>query len=141
MTVTIDRIKAIALLNTVVKGKEDFRYVPPPGGLCVYVDVATNTPSCLVGVALHTAGVPIEYLSDLDSLDGMATGEEDADGFPETYGGTGIGDLAGKPALNNETIILTDGAISVFNRAQLEQDRGTVWGKAVETAIVNGKGE
>jgi hypothetical protein len=147
MTITINRLQAIDLLKQVSEGKENFIYKVPggPGQNCVYLDTVTNPErpqaSCLVGQALHKAGIPLDYLGWLDNLDGTETGIEDEDGYKNEYAGTGIADLDNTPALNGDTLVLTVGAVDVFDRAQRHQDQGRPWGYAVEQAIINGRGE
>lgn len=141
MTITINRLQAIDLLKQTIVGKEDTVYEKVgPMEMCVYVH--EGTPSCLVGQALFRAGVSIEYLEQMDSLDDEPIpGEEDEEGWQPHYAGTGIADFRNTPVLHNETLSLTDGAIDVFDKAQQQQDSRTPFGEAVQYAIINGRGE
>lgn len=111
---------ALAALERVVAGREDFIYEPVVDdsnpddlGRCVYVH--NNSPSCGVGYALADLGFSIEVIAALDPV--------------QSYGGIGaseIGILDGVP--------FTEGAGVVLEKFQGEQDQGMPWGQALMKA-------
>jgi hypothetical protein len=83
------------------------------GGACMYYSESSHQPRCLVGVALHKAGL-IDY--------GLVTSRR-------VNEGVGIIRLAAY--LN---LPLSSGALSVLSIAQDEQDGGSTWGNALQRA-------
>jgi hypothetical protein len=110
--ITINKDRALELLQQVVRGKEDYKYV----GACVYK--SDRNPSCLFGHALAAAGVSIYEIDKLDrdcgTIDNLHVAQE---GSSYTYG-----------------FDLTWGAIEVFRAAQNKQDFGAPWGRALKAA-------
>ena len=116
MNITVD--EAIALLREAVIGREDYVYMHPDETPdvtdvgCAYTH--GDQPGCLIGVALHIAGVPIEvlaalnhnHISSMDVLDDLLEA-----GF----------------ALDNH-------AVHVFMCAQLAQDDREPWKVALHRA-------
>lgn len=95
-------------------------YVYPKGetGLCNYVRDAE--PSCLVGVVLHSVGVPLERLSAADR-DYFGSG---------TLAGELLRDLVGEGVIG-----ITERGIRALETAQLKQDTDEPWGVAVDAAL------
>jgi hypothetical protein len=118
--VTIDAARAITLLREVVAEKgADYRYqkVKSWGSLaCLYVH--DGSCSCLVGHALHHAGVPTSELNALDFY-----GNDDGD--------TGIAQVYGRLP---DRFQLTGHAVEVLAAAQNAQDDGLSWGEALSAA-------
>lgn len=115
MAKVIDREEAVALLHRALELKGE-NYVYNEGFSCQYE--RNGGPSCIVGYALHFAGVSTDALSDLDAHDD-----------------TQIDMLAVEGTLEDVTgVKLTPDALKVFTRAQEEQDRKVPWGKAVAKA-------
>jgi hypothetical protein len=81
---------------------------------CTYADLTSSRPRCLVGHALHRAGVDVDELSWMDC-----------------HTPTFI-DVVRVPA----RVRLTWPARMVFRRAQVAQDRGRPWGVAVDEALL-----
>ena len=121
MKVSINARQALDLLEEVVEGNEDFVYTPPaPEGNadCAYVhrdSEGSLVPGCIVGHALHRAGVDLWKFAPIEGLqiDG------DVDGTPAT-------DVLGVDA--------TPEAVYVLAAAQSVQDGGRPWGEALEAA-------
>lgn len=114
-TITIDRNKAIELLNNAVAEKgEDYRYMQDATGGCQYV--RDGAPSCIVGHALHEAGVDLDLLAAYDRREG----------------GMLIGRVIREGIHGYE---FTEGAIRLLRFAQGKQDDGVLWGTAVNSAI------
>lgn len=83
-------------------------------GACFYAHTdAVNrdelSPGCLIGVALHRLGVPLETLAEHEDINARIM----------------LGKLY--PKLDNDTV-------DFANFAQAEQDKGVPWGTAVERA-------
>lgn len=127
-TIEIDGTKALSLLREVIAGNEDFCYetkkktVTEDGYgeydtyLCLYAH--EGKPDCVVGRALHKAGVTVEQLEAMDNIGATY------DGFP-----TGIGVVA-----MPENVNLTEQGREVFKAAQEWQDAGFKWGEALSFA-------
>jgi hypothetical protein len=111
--IRIDATRAIELLREVVaESGEDYRYElieTPYGPVCHYAH--DDAPSCLVGHALHRAGVTVEQLASLDKHDNHIASVE-------------------LPA----EVEITDEAQDVFAVAQDTQDDGKPWGVALSVA-------
>lgn len=111
--IEIDKERAITLVTEVVTERgEDYCYT----GKCRYVRF--GEPSCLIGVALHKAGVPVETLAHFDTcIDSSITHLE----------------REGELRLHN--ITLTPGAVTVFEKAQQLQDDGHPYGDVLNEAL------
>lgn len=118
IVIDIDADRALALLREVVdEYGHDYVYRQvahrlPDGRskpMCVYAD--DGRPSCLVGHALHRAGVTV---AELDRMLGQI-GEDD-DELPERVTLTGL-------------------AAEVLAEAQMAQDQGITWGDALAQAV------
>ncbi len=103
--------KAIDLLREVVKGKEGFVYTEGRAGSCYYQE--GGGPSCLVGVALFSAGAPLSFLEWADENGGAAE----------------YLSVANYPGIR-----ITDDAANVFQAAQSVQDNGMDWATALTEA-------
>lgn len=104
--------KAIALLEECVAEKgAAFIYERPQGNACAFVD--KGVPSCLVGHALHKAGITLAALRRFDKVGGNI-----------------------ECLVNDGSIALPEVATSIFQRAQELQDDGWTWGKALNEAKV-----
>lgn len=113
----IDKEQALELLDRAVHQEgygEDYVYTDHHE-YCMYAD-SRDEPKCLVGHALHLAGVDISRLSHPTDLDGNII---DTDIF--TLHEFKKVDLANEAAV-------------VFDRAQRSQDSGETWGEALEAA-------
>lgn len=134
MTVHIDLAKAQSLVaECIAERGEDFVYKKAHGEYsCQYVhdvsdvwnedteeyedvNFADATPGCLVGMALHKAGVPLESLGSRDR-------NED-----------GSFDLIAKLESEGWVTVTTD-AQNYFGNAQCSQDLGAPWKRAAEAA-------
>src|SRR5690606_19556981 len=117
--VSINARQALDLLEEVVEGNESFVYTTPEVlADCAYVhrdSEGSLVPSCIVGHALHRAGVDLWKFAPIEGLqiDG------DVDGTPAT-------DVLGVDA--------TPEAVYVLAAAQSVQDGGRPWGEALEAA-------
>ena len=110
MAIEIDVARALNLLEIVVeKAGEDYVY-PGAQYYCSYVE--DGKPSCLVGRALHLAGLGVGELADMD------------DAWPPTI------DEVTLP----EGVNVTPEARVVLRAAQKEQDWGKTWGEALAVA-------
>lgn len=117
---------ALALIKLAVTEKgEDYTY--DSSGGCDYQ--RDGAPSCIVGHALSYLGVPGEALSRLDAANYEY---EDEDGYLHaTVGSTDIDTLTDVGALEELAGVRIDSdAQRVFSVAQLNQDKGLVWGGA-----------
>lgn len=111
--IRIDQKLALELLRKVVEDK-GAGWVDPnsaDGTACQYVDIDTNTPSCIVGHVMVAAGLGA---AELDY-------EDDVFGLAQQLRFKGTADLSGN-------------AISVLMAAQSRQDHGDNWGEALEEA-------
>lgn len=115
----IDANQAIQLLRDSVAGREDFIYKSPDGLTaddqgyhCEYAH--DDCPGCLIGVALHKAGVTVDQLAKL----------------PANY----INNKDVKKKLAAFGCTMTDEAQEVFRGAQSRQDSGHTWGDALAYA-------
>jgi hypothetical protein len=114
--------RAIELLREVVAGREDYVYRSPEGYdaesekyNCQYWHGNDDCPGCLIGAALHQAGVSAANLLALPQNRISATDVLLA-----------LQDLAG--------VTLTDDARDIFQMAQSAQDLGSPWGDALRRA-------
>lgn len=117
MNITAD--KAIELLREAVAGREDYVYRSPEGYdtsnpeyYCAYTH--NGCPDCLIGVCLHKAGVTVEQLAHL----------------PENR----VYDQEVRALLAGYGYPLDSAAVEVLGEAQISQDSGEPWGKALATA-------
>jgi hypothetical protein len=154
--IVIDKNRALELIDQAVAERgADFCYGDLFAGPCSYTYVRFDedddvVAACLVGVALHDAGVPIR---ELENLAGSALGlwgfGPDFDAIRDTWG-TEV-PFEGEPRDPDDvpayaaTMPLadfrdkagalpdcTEAAARLFLAAQLVQDRGHNWGKARE---------
>lgn len=121
MTIEISAARALELLKAEVDAegadfvyKADERADPLKSPKCVYVE--NGCPSCLVGRALHRAGVPLEILAKLDDV--------------QYDKGVGISDAE----FDDDSVVLEDDARGILATAQTMQDAGATWGEALEAA-------
>jgi hypothetical protein len=112
----INAARAIQLLKSAVKGKEDYVY-DRGSERCLYVK--DGQPSCLVGHALVKQGWPIADVASLDS-DG---------GIP----------IAARTLNRVYPDLVSPNAARIFSRAQIAQDGGETWGSALNAAIREGE--
>jgi hypothetical protein len=112
--------KALEALREVVSGKED--HIDPgsvPGGKCLYAifDEGADrvVPSCIVGTALHSRGVPAGVLASMNRCGSVEEVYSNAEEFDAYF-------------------VLTGGAFEVLQAAQTAQDTGRTWGTALEIA-------
>jgi hypothetical protein len=123
-TITINRQQAIDLMREVAEGREDYVYDSNIG--CDYV--RDGAPSCLVGQALHRAGVPVERFAPVEGDAPHSVGvvlERNELDEPVRRG-------TFAEALGVE---MDDGAVRVLSEAQAHQDSGVPWGKAIDVAV------
>lgn len=127
MSITIDRDRAIDLLNQAVEQRGNgYRYERPGDGLtCFYWHQESNTPGCIVGLALHLAGAERETLRKADIVPPKGT----------THSGTTIASVVARGVLANDGITLTAKAVSLLNIVQSRQDDNETWGDAVKRGI------
>lgn len=113
----IDVDGALALLDRALADHgEDHIYSDGPSNIrCTYA--YEGRPSCIVGHAMHFAGVAVAQLEALDGRDG----------------GSGVDWLYKNGEL---PLAVTRGAARVLQVAQEAQDGGYAWGLAVERARV-----
>lgn len=116
----ITKKDALRLLAEAVE-KKGRDYVDPNAadGDCTYLDTAGRRPGCIVGHALHAAGVKPKVLRDLDHL---------------TVSGFGAEEPIVVATLAEKGVALTGGAVAVFREAQIKQDDGMSWGVALTAA-------
>ncbi|HEX2242263.1 MAG TPA: hypothetical protein VHK27_03210 [Gammaproteobacteria bacterium] len=122
-TIVIDHHRAIELLNQVIAGNEDFVYPKRVGDMGVeYCDyVRDGQPSCIVGKALHLAGVSVEMLKRVENNRPLQKfWNDDLNRYVD------FGEMLG--------IQLTWLAAIAFEEAQRIQDDGSSWGVAVRKA-------
>lgn len=128
MTIVIDEVKATELLKAAVEDRgPEFVYRDEKGevgGCCKYWHTSTNSPGCIVGLALSDVGVVPDSLIRIDNHDG---GELSAESLPTHRLSTAA----------NETVKVTEDAARRFQRAQDMQDAGAPWGSAVEHALMH----
>lgn len=122
--IEIDAATAIELLRQAVAERgADYVYSnkghvtpnPAPTGACYYVHSdgeGNRTIGCLVGLALHKAGV---------SIDDMYGNEEDSNGLISVLG-------------HYNKVRVTNDAREIFSRAQKVQDWKDTWGVALFAA-------
>lgn len=115
-TLTYERAKE--LLLRVVEGREDYVYENPNPGP-VHQDACYNhwkgKPSCLIGHAIAADGIDLVGKVDADA---------DAAGAVQSAYGQG-----------------EENAVRLWMKAQVYQDSGVPWGKAVQRAINVVEGE
>jgi hypothetical protein len=135
MTVKIDGPKAIQLLRDVVRGREDHIDENSRTGSCAYGSMGDDSnpiPGCIVGHAVHAAGLPMRVLDLMDSL-GSVTSVYDA---LEEFKSGAVED----PEIVNEAtelgaeLELTTTAAGIFRSAQDVQDHVGTWGEALAAA-------
>jgi hypothetical protein len=118
--ITIDAARAMTLLREVVAEKgAGYRYekVKSIGAMaCLYVH--RGNCSCLIGHALHRAGVSTSELGVLDQY-----GNDDGD--------TGIAQVHDRLP---DRFQLTGDAVEILAAAQSAQDHGLSWGDALNAA-------
>lgn len=124
--IEIDGPRALELLTEAVNDKgTDYVYANDEDLGCQYFHVADDEPGCLVGQALHRAGVSVEQLIRMNSAEGVDIDE------------TSIGELYGS---SEGTQIfgfnLTHDAIEAFRSAQWCQDTKMSWGAALSRAVL-----
>jgi hypothetical protein len=111
--IEIDTESALRALDECVAERgADYTYKPAYGA-CFYWDSKTNSPDCLIGMALHKLGVSADIL---------------------IYGDTLTFYLFAGRLRHSGIAVITNDAIAVLRRAQAEQDCGKPWGYAVEQA-------
>lgn len=119
----IDAKRAIELLTAAVEERgED--YVSPEGALgktCRYMDPATDQPSCIVGLALTRAGV--SFVNHVFR------------GGGRTYINGPIVSVQYQLERLNPGLHITVEAGRIFRKAQLAQDIGEHWGRALTSAL------
>ena len=113
MTIVIDEYRAVALIEQVVQGNEDFVYKAPYGDTCLYV--REGKPDCLIAQALFAAGVPLSVIVRLDRCDSILS--------PQIH-----------QRLANAGVQISDEAYSTFYAAQHAQDSENSWGEALRQA-------
>jgi hypothetical protein len=133
--IEIDLDRAKALVNECIKERgEDFVYEKEDSeSSCLYVhgvnrewdedqeeytilDFNNATPGCLVGAALHKAGVPLDKMGDARRNE------------------SGSYDLIRDLELRDELVKVSEHAVNYFANAQASQDAGAPWGMASEAA-------
>lgn len=111
----------VSLMDAVVTERgRDFIYRRPGGGNhspCLYVNKATNEPSCLFGTMLAKAGVPLEWL-----------GQFQADGT-HTMGADGVLAKLGVAWSTSDTFRVLGSAVM---DAQMAQDSGKPYGPILD---------
>ncbi|MFF5471025.1 hypothetical protein [Streptomyces achromogenes] len=121
---TLDRVKE--LLNEAVAEKgADYVYTTPDGKqgtpeyqpTCLYVH--GDKPGCIVGHALHRAGVSLSLLLEEE--------QDDASSVLRSLAQLGV-------------LSYTDGVSQLLYEAQQRQDHGTSWGEAVQQALAELEG-
>lgn len=124
-TITIDRSRALALLQEVADEAPDKVYSAGDNGknntsapACLYWHPVEDEPGCIVGTALHRAGASKAAIQSLDA----------------TKGGTSIGSI--RSALEDIGVHLTQEAVAIFHAAQAVQDGRLTWGQALAKAKV-----
>lgn len=113
--ITITKQMALdGLEKAVEKRGADFNYVNTYG-YCVYSEIATGEPRCLVGQVLSDLGVDMEFFQFQQRNEQVIT--------------TIVGDL-----LDNEVCGIDSKALDILRAAQRAQDEGETWGTALDTA-------
>lgn len=129
MTITIDRDRAINLLDKAVEVKGE-NHVQDA---CVYMEYAENADmaaGCIVGTAL------VEVLGR-DKAEALFMTEcfdpqSDMDDDPVTFVPNDVGLTNLRPILEANDIVLTDAAFIVWKSAQVIQDGGAPWGTVIQ---------
>lgn len=117
LNIHIDGDRAEQLLTHRVRGYEDLVYrMFDAAPSCRYEH--GGCPSCLIGCALFDAGVPLEALRELDSMDPDVPGSSSIDGVKLPEG-----------------LSITPKALAMFKAAQATQDMGYAWGVALQEAV------
>lgn len=117
--IEIDGPKALALLSEAVEAKgADYVYPRADYDGCSYV--RDGAPSCLVGDALHRAGLSMAVLTMIEAAD-----YEDGD--------TAIGVVC-RVSAELFGFAVSDEALRALETAQMKQDFGVPWGEAPESA-------
>jgi hypothetical protein len=132
LNIDIDGPRALELLVHQVRDRETFVYekvLVDNVAACTYE--RCGSPSCLIGHALHEAGVPLAVLRDCDEHKYNFTKvPEDRPDFT-FFSGTGISNLD----LEQIGVRLTPKARAIFVAAQETQDHGLTWGEALAHAV------
>lgn len=114
---TIDANRAIELLREArdERGSE-YVYAPDKNSIkCSYLNGTGEKPGCIIGLALHNAGVSLDTLKEIDR-----------------YGRI---DMVCRMLTQEEVNFkLSNQAIKIFQQAQTIQDIDGNWGMAVEEA-------
>lgn len=125
--------QAIELLEAAVatRGAEyNYRFTAQEGSGATCLYIRNGEPSCLVGVALVTEGVPIEVLTYIDEFTHDCENE-----CLEDCTESSIGSIwAGQVLRDRAGLMLSDEARWVLSSAQIYQDTGRTWGEALEAA-------
>jgi hypothetical protein len=131
-TITIDRDRALDLLNQAITQRgSDYVYERPDDGLtCFYWHQEGDTPGCIVGLALHLAGVERETLRKADTIPPRGA----------SHSGTTIASVVARGVLANDGVTLTPGAVSLLNQVQARQDDNETWGDAVKHGVRDSEG-
>lgn len=116
----ITKVKALELMAEAVTEKgDDYTYpLHERNYSCRYVN--EGQPDCLVGNALHRAGVSIETLKEMD---------DDSDPWAEL----GISSERVQGILK-PFVTFTPAAVAALTEAQSSQDNGHAWGRALDCA-------
>lgn len=118
--IEIDGKTALELVRKQVeKAGGEFVYEVPDDGYCRYTK--QGECSCIVGHALHDAGVPLKVLEAMDTASGFDTP-------------VAIGDDDARALLAVNGVRLSNSAQLVFMAAQETQDDGWTWRTTVESA-------
>lgn len=108
--ITLDEAKE--LLSRAVKEKGADYVYEQVDGACLYFNPSDKCPSCMVGYALSYKGLTYDNLVASDSAIGEVTNLAEE----------------GVIKVDNETLAL-------LTVAQVEQDQGQTWGRALEEAL------
>ena len=116
--ISITKPQALRALREAVALKgADFTYEMVNRG-CVYTE--NGQPSCIVGHALASLGVPIETLELIDNVDREYTDSDMVSAYEDVLKPNGIR--------------IGPKALEVLREAQEQQDAGLTWGYALEQA-------
>lgn len=139
MTTTVDKAKAIELLEKVVADK-GAGYKDPNSlndeDSCTYVD-SEGAPLCIIGhVLVNELGVPGRILAtagEIGELIQLPVAREDGEWTGEP-GVIEYDDFVAGHTSRYEEVEFTPEAVSVFGDAQWAQDLGKSWGEALDRA-------
>jgi hypothetical protein len=133
MTIIIDGQRAIGLLRDVVRGRED--YIDPYSGGSVCQYVRNGAPSCIAGHAMVAAGAPLAAVAIMDGLGDMTEISGALQIVAEGRGETEpLYNLYEEAVQLAEEIEMDGPAAEVLGAAQLSQDDGSTWGRALAEA-------